>query len=123
MMMHNTYGSKFRLEIWGASHAPEVGIRISGVPQGIALSESDFEADLSRRRASAKGTTTRHEADIPILRSGVADGVTTGEPIEIVFQNGDTCCYKQYRHSPRELTAATQVYLLAILGTSCKIYV
>ena len=90
MMMHNTYGSKFRLEIWGASHAPEVGIRISGVPQGITLSESDFEADLSRRRASAKGTTTRHEADIPMLRSGVADGVTTGEPIEIVFQNGDT---------------------------------
>ena len=90
MMMHNTYGSKFRLEIWGASHAPEVGIRISGVPQGIALSESDFEADLSRRRASAKGTTARHEADIPILRSGIANGTTTGEPIEIVFKNGDT---------------------------------
>ena len=89
-MWHNSFGSKFRLSIWGASHAPEIGVRIEGVPQGVSLSESDFEADLSRRRASAKGTTTRHEADIPILRSGVADGITTGEPIEIVFQNGDT---------------------------------
>ena len=89
-MWHNSFGSKFRLSIWGASHAPEIGVRIEGVPQGVSLSESDFEADLSRRRASAKGTTTRHEADIPTLRSGVADGITTGEPIEIVFQNGDT---------------------------------
>ena len=89
-MWHNSFGSKLKLSIWGASHAPEVGIRIEGVPQGISLSESDFEADLSRRRASAKGTTSRHEADIPTLRSGVTDGITTGEPIEIIFQNDDT---------------------------------
>ena len=89
-MWHNSFGSKFKLSIWGASHAPEVGVRIEGVPQGIALSEADFESDLARRRASAKGTTTRHEADIPTLRTGVVEGVTTGEAIEIVFQNGDT---------------------------------
>ena len=89
-MWHNSFGSKFKLSIWGASHAPEIGVRIEGVPQGISLSEGDFEVDLSRRRASAKGTTARHEADIPILRSGIANGTTTGEPIEIVFKNGDT---------------------------------
>ncbi len=89
-MWHNSFGSKFRLSIWGASHTPEIGVRIEGVPQGIALSEADFEADLSRRRASAKGTTARHEKDLPILRAGVVDGVTTGEAIEIIFQNGDT---------------------------------
>ena len=58
-MWHNSFGSKFKIEIWGASHAPEIGVRIGGVPAGIALAESDFEADLSRRRASAKGTTPR----------------------------------------------------------------
>ena len=89
-MWHNSFGSKFKISIWGASHTPEIGIRIEGVPQGIALSEADFEADLSRRRASAKGTTARHEADIPTLRAGVAEGITTGEALEIVFQNGDT---------------------------------
>ena len=89
-MWHNSFGSKFRLEIWGASHTPEIGVRIGGVPAGIALAESDFETDLSRRRASAKGTTTRQEKDIPTIVSGVEGGVTTGETIEIVFQNGDT---------------------------------
>ena len=89
-MWHNSFGSKFKIEIWGASHTPEMGVRIGGVPAGIALAESDFEVDLSRRRASAKGTTARHEKDIPAIVAGVKDGLTTGETIEIVFQNGDT---------------------------------
>jgi chorismate synthase len=73
------------------------------VPQGIALSEVDFEADLSRRRASAKGTTARHEKDIPTIVTGVVDGLTTGEAIEIVFSNGDTRSsdYSQFEHHPR----------------------
>ena len=102
-MWHNSFGSKFKLSIWGASHTPEIGVRIEGIPQGIALSEADFEADLSRRRASAKGTTARHEKDIPTLRAGVVDGVTTGEPIEIIFQNGDTRSsdYSQFENHNR----------------------
>ncbi len=102
-MWHNSFGSKFRIEIWGASHTPEIGVRIEGVPQGIALSESDFEADLSRRRASARGTTARHEKDIPAIVAGVAEGVTTGEAVEIVFQNGDTRSsdYSQFEQHPR----------------------
>ncbi len=88
-MWHNSFGSKFKIEIWGASHTPEIGVRVGGVPAGIALTESDFEADLLRRRASAKGTTARHEKDIPTIISGVAEGLTTGDIIEIVFQNGD----------------------------------
>lgn len=102
-MWHNSFGSQFKISIWGASHTPEIGVRIEGVPQGIALSEEDFEADLSRRRASARGTTSRHEKDIPTLRCGVCDGVTTGEAIEIVFQNGDTRSsdYSQFERQPR----------------------
>ena len=76
MIMHNRYGTKFCIEIWGASHSPNMGVRIEGVPRGIALSESDFEADIARRRAGAKGTTARHESDIPTIASGVADGKT-----------------------------------------------
>ena len=102
-MWHNSFGSKFKIEIWGASHTPKMGVRISGVPQGIALTEADFEADLSRRRASARGTTARHEKDIPTIVAGVVDGVTTGETIEIEFQNGDTRSsdYSQFEVQPR----------------------
>lgn len=102
-MWHNGFGSKFHIEIWGASHAPEIGVRIDGVPAGISLSESDFESDLSRRRASAKGTTARHEKDIPSIVAGVEGGVTTGAPLEIVFQNGDTRSsdYSQFENHNR----------------------
>ncbi len=102
-MWHNSFGTKFKIEIWGASHTPEIGVRIGGVPQGIALSEADFEADLSRRRASAKGTTARHEKDIPIFVSGLEGGITTGAPLEIVFQNGDvrSSDYSQFEQHPR----------------------
>lgn len=102
-MWHNSFGSQFKIEIWGTSHTPEIGVRIGGVPQGIALSEADFEADLSRRRASARGTTSRHEKDIPNIVSGVSDGITTGETIEIVFRNGDTRSsdYSQFEQQPR----------------------
>ena len=88
--MHNSFGSKFTLEIWGGSHTPQIGVRIGGVPQGLALSEAEFECDLARRRAGAVGTTSRHESDIPHIVSGIAEGKTTGEEIEIIFDNSDT---------------------------------
>ena len=91
------------MTLYGASHAPQIGIRIEGVPQGIALSAEDFEADLSRRRAGAKGTTARRESDIPHIVSGICDGVTTGEVLEITFDNSDTRShdYSQFEHHPR----------------------
>lgn len=100
--MH-TFGTIFRIGIWGASHAPSLGIRIDGVPAGIALSAADFEPDIARRRSGAKGTTPRREADLPILAGGIADGVTTGEPIEISFINGNTRSndYDLFRNRPR----------------------
>ena len=86
----NQFGHHFRLSIWGESHGAEVGILLDGVPEGIRLSEEDFEADLSRRRSGAEGTTPRHEKDIPQLRSGVYRGYTTGAPLAIEFLNEDT---------------------------------
>lgn len=99
----NTFGTIFRITIWGASHAPALGIRIDGVPAGIALSADDFEPDIARRRSGAAGTTPRREADIPVLSGGVADGVTTGGTLEISFANTDTRShdYDRFRNHPR----------------------
>ena len=101
--MHNSFGDKIRISLYGASHAPQIGICIEGVPQGVPLSVEDFEEDLARRRAGAKGTTARRESDIPNIVSGVADGVTTGEMVEITFANSDTRShdYSQFEHHPR----------------------
>lgn len=88
--MHNTFGSKFKIEIWGGSHTPQMGVRVGGVPQGVALSVEDFVCDISRRKAGAKGTTTRHESDVPTIVSGVDGGSTNGDVVEIVFENKNT---------------------------------
>jgi len=99
--MH-TYGKYFQIHTWGSSHAAELGVVIDGVPAGITLTESDFFEDLSRRKAGAKGTTPRLEADEPEIVAGVYQGKTTGAPLHIRFRNAaiDSSVYKQ-RKIPR----------------------
>lgn len=101
--MNNSFGNRFRISIYGGSHTQSLGVVIDGIPAGIALSESDFEADLARRRSGAKGTTPRRESDIPHIVSGVENGVTTSEPLEIVFYNENTRSgdYDRLRRHPR----------------------
>lgn len=101
--MHNSFGNRFKIEIYGGSHTESLGVILYGVPAGIALTESDFEADIARRRAGAKGTTPRREGDVPHIVSGVDKGVTTGEKLEIVFYNENTRSrdYDRLRNHPR----------------------
>jgi chorismate synthase len=86
----NSFGRLFRVSIYGESHGEEVGVLLDGVPPGIELGESDFYKDISRRAPGKIGTTSRIEKDLPIIKSGVYNGFTTGTPIAIAFQNNNT---------------------------------
>lgn len=86
----NSFGTIFRVEIFGESHGPQVGVVIDGCPSGIALCEDDFAEDLQRRRSGKLGTTPRIEADKPHIVSGVFEGKTCGTPITIFFDNTNT---------------------------------
>lgn len=99
----NSFGRLFRVALYGESHGPGVGALVDGCPAGIALAEDDFEPDLARRRAGAKGTTPRRERDLPRLVSGVLQGRTTGAPLHVAFQNEDvdSSSYRELRHRPR----------------------
>ncbi|MEG3013684.1 MAG: chorismate synthase, partial [Cetobacterium sp.] len=44
----NSFGSLFRVQIYGESHGPGVGIIIDGIPAGIPLRLEDFKEDLSK---------------------------------------------------------------------------
>lgn len=79
-----------RVTIFGASHAEEVGITIEGLPQGICLDEATFRTDIERRRPTAKGDTTRHESDTPIIEGLDEHHHTTGSAIRISFKNSNT---------------------------------
>jgi chorismate synthase len=99
----NTFGRLFKVSIFGESHGESVGVLIDGCPPGLALSETDFSRDLERRKSGAKGTTPRRENDMPLIKSGVMDGKTTGAPMLILFENRETDsdAYKQIRYTPR----------------------
>ena len=68
----NSFGNLFRVNIFGESHGPSVGINIDGCPAGITLLAEDFVIDIERRKGGIQpGTTPRKEDDIPIFLSGI----------------------------------------------------
>jgi chorismate synthase len=99
----NSFGRIFRVSIFGESHGECVGINIDGCPAGLSLGVDDFTTDIDRRKAGAKGTTPRKEADLPKIMNGVYNGKTTGAPITVLFDNTNTRSgdYEKQRAVPR----------------------
>jgi len=100
----NSFGRIFRVSIFGESHGESAGINIDGCPAGLSLSADDFLEDIERRKGGTqKGTTPRKEDDLPIFKSGVFNGKTTGAPITILFENKNTRSgdYEKQRAVPR----------------------
>ena len=100
----NTFGRLFRVNIFGESHGESVGVNIDGCPAGLSLPLEDFLPDLERRKGGMqKGTTPRKEDDLPIFKSGLFNGISTGSPITILFENNNTRSgdYEKQRAVPR----------------------
>lgn len=89
-MSFNTFGHMFRVTTFGESHGPALGCVIDGCPPLIALSESDIQHDLDRRRpGQSRFVTQRQEPDKVEILSGVFEGRTTGTPITLLIRNQD----------------------------------
>ncbi len=99
----NQFGRLFRISILGESHGECVGILIDGCPSGLTLSTEDFKTDIDRRKPGAKGTTPRIEDDLPIIKTGLFNGKTTGAPLLILFDNKNIRSqdYEKKRDFPR----------------------
>jgi chorismate synthase len=100
----NHFGKLFTVNIFGESHGESVGIVIDGCPAGMPLAVEDFIKDTERRKGgSQKGTTPRQEDDLPIFKSGLFNGKTTGAPLTILFENKNTrsADYEKQRAVPR----------------------
>ena len=94
-MSFNTFGQLLRVTTFGESHGRAIGCIVDGCPPGIAISESDIQVFLDRRRpGQSRYTTQRQEPDKVRILSGVfadANGtqVTTGTPIGLQIENVD----------------------------------
>ena len=99
----NSFGVVFRVSLFGESHGPAIGVIIDGCPPGITVKPDDFMNDLKRRQSGSKGTTKRHEPDLPEILSGVFEGVTTGAPVTLITRNSDKISsdYDEFKHVPR----------------------
>src|SRR5204862_3929444 len=88
--MANSFGQLFRITTWGESHGGGVGVVVDGCPPGVAISETDIQPDLDRRRpGQSKIVTPRKESDTVQILSGVFEGKTLGTPISMWVRNED----------------------------------
>ncbi|TAM09466.1 MAG: chorismate synthase [Nevskiaceae bacterium] len=93
-MSGNTLGRLFCVTSFGESHGPAIGCVVDGCPPGLALSESDIQPELDRRKpGTSKYVTQRKEADAVRILSGVYEGATTGTPIALLIENTDQRSY------------------------------
>ncbi|MBQ8642447.1 MAG: chorismate synthase [Clostridia bacterium] len=85
----SAWGKNLSLSIYGGSHDPEIGMRLTGFPAGIMIDKDDMQAFMSRRApGQSKLTTSRKEPDVPVFLSGLGeDCATTGETLHAAIYN------------------------------------
>ena len=89
--MSSNFGQNIRLSVFGESHGEAIGCVIDGLPSGFKLDMDKIYFEMARRAPGKDKTATpRLEKDIPIILSGVLDGVTTGAPLAMEIKNTNT---------------------------------
>lgn len=89
--MASIWNNKISISIFGESHGPAIGVVIDNLPPGEHINLDELKHFLSRRAPKKDGTTTsRGEADIPQIMSGLIGDKTTGTPLCAFIQNTDT---------------------------------
>ena len=83
----NSYGTLFKVTLYGESHQEAIGVVVDGMPSGIKIDEALIKSDLEKRKPHAVGTTPRKETDKVHLLSGVFNNYSTGSPIHLMIKN------------------------------------
>ncbi|MBO5494958.1 MAG: chorismate synthase [Eubacterium sp.] len=89
--MSSVIGNKLKLSVFGESHGSAIGCVLDGVPAGLELDMQRIYLDMKRRAPGRDKTSTpRVEKDMPVILSGVLEGVTTGAPLAMIIENQNT---------------------------------
>ena len=106
--MLSSFGKNIKVNIYGGSHEPEIGVIISGLPVGTSFDMDQLQKFLDRRApGNSPFATPRKEPDTAVPAEGITlDGTTatTTEPaIKLVIKNTNTRSqdYKNLRDIPR----------------------
>lgn len=87
-MMH--WGERLRVTVFGASHGPEVGVEVDGLPEGTLVDLERIQRALDRRRPVGRRLATRRqEPDRLEVDHGTREGRTDGGPFRAHVANLD----------------------------------
>ena len=88
--MSSSYGSLFKIQTFGESHGPGVGVVIDGCPPRLPITLEEIQSDLDRRRPGQSSIVTqRDEKDTVEILSGLKNGLSLGSPIALLVRNQD----------------------------------
>ena len=87
--MNMGLGEALRVTLRGSSHGPFVGALVEGLPEGLRVDETRVQAAMKLRKTGGTYSSKRKESDRVEWRTGVVNGITTGEPIEVHIANQD----------------------------------
>lgn len=102
--MKPSFGRNIVVSLFGASHAPAVGVVIDGFPRGLEIDFAALGAFLRRRApGNTPWSSARHEPDGPEFLSGLDGSVTNGRRIKAAIRNRDIRSgdYAKFREIPR----------------------
>lgn len=89
--MSSTWGEHLKLSIFGESHGTAIGVTLDGLPAGQPIDLAEVALQMARRAPGSDPTaTTRKEADVPEILSGLLNGLTTGAPLCATIRNTNT---------------------------------
>lgn len=89
--MSSSFGKNIKIQLFGQSHSEVVGVVMDGLPAGVHINIEQIQMFLNRRAPGQNEfTTSRKEADVPEIVSGIVEGVTCGAPLCALFRNKDT---------------------------------
>lgn len=84
-------GKNLKLSIFGASHDPEIGIHLEGIPAGTKIDPEKLAAFMARRAPGRNPwSTPRKEADLVEFRAGVER--KNSEVVDCGSDNGEVSC-------------------------------
>lgn len=89
--MSATFGTSYKITIFGESHGKAIGVIIDGIPPGLEIDMDKVSREMQRRAPGQSSLSTpRKEDDIPEILSGMFEGATTGAPLSALIHNTNT---------------------------------
>lgn len=88
--MKNTFGNNLTVTLFGESHGEAIGCVIDGLSSGIEIDREFISLQMEKRKGLSCISTGRREKDEVKIVSGVFENRTTGTPLCILIENGDT---------------------------------